>query len=656
MPWKLRAFALFVSSLLVAQVAAAGTCDKTYDNTYDLIQDAIFEQHGCTDAACHGAAAQGGLDLRAGVSYDNLIDKAPASVPADIIPGLARVTPGQKDLSLLWYNLAAATLPEEWQAPLRAMPLALPPLSVDELEAMRLWIDQGAPRNETVAGTGDLLNACLPPAKPIEIKPLDPPPAGTGVQLQMPRWYVDPHGEREICFISYFDITDQVPQEYLGPGGNTFRYFRNQIRQNPGSHHLIVSLYTGKTPIDDPIWGAFTCKGGPDEGKSCVPTDPNSCAGGGLCGSEPQTSVACTGFGPADAFQNSPQFSGAQKASSSINFPDGVYGEIPTKGIIVWNSHAFNLTDEPEPIDAWLNFEFANDQQRSADNIFDVSSIFKMSAAPFTADEVCAHHVMPKNARLFELSSHMHQRGARFRIFDGAFTCRGGSNDGQPCSPFGADSDFQTADLCAGAACEANAPPPLGDCDGDLVVSVSDLVTGANIALEKQPKSRCPSFDADGSGGVTVAELVSAVRAALSPSFADHEASLLYTNYVYDDPVVLRFDPPMEFPATKKTAARTLTYCAVYDNGFTDPSHVKKQSTSPIPPNGVPIGGPCRTPIGCTEGNVGAACSGSTAAERDASCDSSAGAGDGVCDACRLVGGFTTQDEMFVLLGLYYIQ
>ena len=47
-------------------------------------------------------------------------------------------------------------------------------------------------------------------------------------------------------------------------------------------------------------------------------------------------------------------------------------------------------------------------------------------------------------------------------------------------------------------------------------------------------------------------------------------------------------------------------------------------------------------------GNIGAVCAG---ADDDASCDSSAGAGDGWCDACEITSGLTSDDEMFVLLG-----
>ena len=47
-------------------------------------------------------------------------------------------------------------------------------------EARLEW--RPAPRTGTVPGTEPLLDACLPDAKPIVIKPLDPPVPGEGVQ------------------------------------------------------------------------------------------------------------------------------------------------------------------------------------------------------------------------------------------------------------------------------------------------------------------------------------------------------------------------------------------------------------------------------------------------------------------------------------------
>ena len=85
---------------------------------------------------------------------------------------------------------------------------------------------------------------------------------------------------------------------------------------------------------------------------------------------------------------------------------------------------------------------------------------------------------------------------------------------------------------------------------------------------------------------------------------------------------------------------RTLTYCALYDNGYTDPTEVKRRST--VPTNGAR----CK-PTSCAVGDVGAACS------NNAQCDSEPGKGDGACDACLLTFGVTTDDEMFVLAGSY---
>ena len=122
----------------------------------------------------------------------------------------------------------------------------------------------------------------------------------------------------------------------------------------------------------------------------------------------------------------------------------------------------------------------------------------------------------------------------------------------------------------------------------------------------------------------------------------------IYINYTYDDPLTKVFDPPLAFDAPS-SAGRTLTYCATYNNGVApdgspDPSSVRKRSVTPQ------NAGLCY-PLGCTQGQVGATCNGPT---DHASCDSSPGAGDGLCDACTITAGVSTEDEMFVLLGSYY--
>jgi hypothetical protein len=637
--------------------AGAQDCEQgEFDSTFELIQKAIFENKGCTESICHGSAAEGGLDLRAGGSYDNLVD-----VESQTVPGYSRVRAGRKDASLLWINLIAKTLPDQYTAPLRPMPLdPVPALSEDEVEAIRLWIERGAPRTGVVEGTAELLDACLPPPGPIEVKPLPPPAAGKGVQIRMPGWEMAADSEREICMASYYDVTDQVPEEFRGSGGTTLIFNRNEVRQSAGSHHLIVSGYTGAATPDDPNWGGFFCHGGEKDGQACPPTDLEFCGEGALCGTPVATSVACNAFGPGDTGLglSSSGVSGTQETSTLNKFAPGVYGEIPLKGMILWNHHAFNLTDAPTPMEAWLNFEFApvEEQLYPVRIIFNAGEIFKMNVPAFTAEEVCNNHQLPQGAHLYELSSHAHKRMKRWRTYFGRWQCNGGPADGSACSPLG--YDMESPDVCQGSPCEARQRPRTGDCNIDLAVTVDELLSAISIALGTVDINACHEADGDGDWDVSVDEVVTAVNAALggvpSRKKLDPEESLLYLSLVYNDPVVLRLEP--EIVMSGRGQDRWLTYCALYDNGYSDPEEVKQRATSPFPPIPVSaLGGPCRTPTGCTAGRVGAACSGRSETERNRSCDSEPGAGDGFCDACTLLGGVTTEDEMFILMGQFYV-
>jgi hypothetical protein len=648
--WKravgIAGMAAGIAAAVSARAVAA--CEQSFDGTFALMQSAIFERHGCTSAACHDATASGGLNLTAPVAYGNLVDAPVQSIAGR--PTLRRVTPGKKEDSLLWLNVAAGTLPGQWKAPLRPMPLGgLPPLTLDELEVIQLWIEHGAPRDGVVPGTGELLDACLPPPEPLETKPLDPPPPGTGVQLRAPRQVLAPHSEREVCFVTYYDFTDQVPAEYLGPDGTTFRYKRLDARQDPLSHHAVVIPYLGHTELHDPVWGPFTCGGGARDGQPCEPADVQSCGSDGVCASRPAPAVGCIGFGPGDAsigFGNDSLFN---TMAAGLGALPGVYAEAPLRGMLVWNSHAFNVTDSAGKLDIWVNLVFAapEEQLHPLQRFTDVFESFKLNVPAFGAQDLCARFVVPPGASIIELSSHNHKRGKRFQIWQGAYGCDGGPNAGGVCSPLGVESGLGVADPCPHARCVSKNLPRVGDCDGDEQVTVAELTRGVAIALGVQPAATCSPFDGNADGLVTVDEIVAAVEVALHPQ-RDPQQSLLYTSLTYADPVVVKLDPPLQLGgAGSSDAARTLTYCSLYDNGVIDAAAVKRRSTSPLPTAGFP-GGPCRLPTGCTAGRVGDACN------NDAACDTLPGSGDGDCDACPVVFGTTTEDEMFILLGAYF--
>jgi hypothetical protein len=666
----MKMFAGCVGAVLVLLSAGAAvggeSCETNYSGTFAAIQDLIFERYGCTSSICHGnGGMMGELDLSPGVAHQNLFNQ-----PSRTVEGATRVFPGERTRSLLYLNLAAKTLPTQFTAPLRAMPLdPQPAITFDELEAVRMWIEAGAPATGTVDGTQDRLNACLPPPKPIEIEPLPPPPAGEGAQIHMPRWIVEANSEHEVCYASYYDLTDQVPEEFRGPAGDTVRFKQTEIRQDPHSHHLIVNLYSGETPLTDAVWGGFKCRGGAADGQACDPTDPDACGADSTgCANDPLTSIACFGQPnlPGDAVTglDTAGFTAAQKAASTITLAPGVYNEIPLKGVIIWNSHAFNHTDEDAKLEAWINLHFAGpDEQRfPLRGIFEADPpiLFKMTVPPFTAEEVCQVYTLPRHAKLFELTSHMHQRGKRFRIFSGNWECNGGPNDGQACSPFGPDEEYQTTDLCAGRPCQARRPPKAGDCDRNLRISIDELLRGVNIVLGTATVDECPRFDMDEDGVVAITDLIAAVASAFESAMRDPDESLLYTNRIYNDPIVLTFDPPKLLGGESSVRAeRSLTYCAVYDNVLPpNEDKVKRQSTSPPTPFGVPdlFGGPCVTPTGCVTGKVGSPCSGETPEARNASCDTEGNPGSGLCDACVLKGGVTTEDEMFLLSGSFFVE
>ncbi len=48
----------------------------TFDSTFEAIQSVVFEQAGCANSLCHGAAKQGGLDLTPLNAYDSLMTVA----------------------------------------------------------------------------------------------------------------------------------------------------------------------------------------------------------------------------------------------------------------------------------------------------------------------------------------------------------------------------------------------------------------------------------------------------------------------------------------------------------------------------------------------------------------------------------------------------
>ena len=102
-------------------------------------------------------------------------------------------------------------------------------------------------------------------------------------------------------------------------------------------------------------------------------------------------------------------------------------------------------------------------------------------------------------------------------------------------------------------------------------------------------------------------------------------------------------EPPELYSGS--TNNRRFLYCSLYDNGSTPESPAVKRNSDPLAACAVNV-------RACMEGpNQGVLCGSENAASF---CETSGGAGDGECDACPLIGGVTTEDDMFIMLGFRY--
>lgn len=596
------AFLVFVSLLLASSLIGCGenassSSRKCNENTFAQIQT-IFDSRGCTSSTCHGQASEtaaGGLDLRAESAYENLINVAGQS--ADLV----HVFPGDEELSLLYLKLAAKTEDldlGELGVSGGPMPSTGDALSTDELALLKAWIRGGAPESGVVAGAADAVgcDASEVDISPNKIPPLPPPSRDEGVQLYSGAWSLGAESENEVCFVTYYDFSSEVPDEKKVPcpeshGGaerECFAYSSILIAQDPQSHHALVETYIPppeKPEQWDPTdasWQEWVCVGGEGDGQACDPLDLGGCGERSACATRPETSVACVGYphgppemaGIAGFFGDSSSRKNvafAQEPSLREEYPSGVYGVLPIKGYTIWNSHSFNLTTQATSIEQYMNFEFTDPSNQAylRQDLIVFDAIFAMGTIPpFESTEVCASYTVERGARLITLTSHTHQRGRDFRIWY----------------------------------------PPNGSC-------------------EAGPECTPPT---------------------------DREPD--YRSFVYDDPLTQRFgeDDVLAFDATGEDE-RTFLYCAIFDNGEEDPTTVRRHSQRPDTRTCefTEQAGGLVTQCGCEP--EARACFGGP--EEGMSCggDDAICGGGGVCDACPLGGGITTEEEMFALGGAYYV-
>lgn len=143
MPHRSVLFAGIVSLVVGLSISACehadpvGAGEDSVRPRLQSIQENVFSP-SCAVSGCHaGPSPQQGLNLSAGRAHENLVN-----VRSNERPALFRVAPGTPDSSYLIQKVEGrSSIVGE------RMPLGGKPLSQEEINALRIWIERGAPEN-----------------------------------------------------------------------------------------------------------------------------------------------------------------------------------------------------------------------------------------------------------------------------------------------------------------------------------------------------------------------------------------------------------------------------------------------------------------------------------------------------------------------------
>ena len=168
----------------------------------------------------------------------------------------------------------------------------------------------------------------------------------------MPRWERRRRASTEVCYASYYDFTDQVPEEYRGPNGTVALQDR---ADPPGSAQ--------PSPDRQPVR-----RHTPDRTTRCWGDVQVPRRGEGRPGLRPDRyrllrhrqrlrERRAARASPASARTNLPRRLRSRRQRQRLHrhagsgdhhqpTPPASTTRLPLKGMIIWNSHAFNTTDD----------------------------------------------------------------------------------------------------------------------------------------------------------------------------------------------------------------------------------------------------------------------------------------------------------------------
>lgn len=149
---------LLAGSVLTAALALAAGCggddSAAPDVPYSEVQS-VFDEYGCI--GCH-PGVNSSLDLRADVSYDNLV-----GIEALLDPTLHRVVAGDPSTSFLYLKLGGDPVTADIPGIGTRMPPRAPAIAEEDLATVRDWILGGAKNEDGETGGPEVATPGTPP-------------------------------------------------------------------------------------------------------------------------------------------------------------------------------------------------------------------------------------------------------------------------------------------------------------------------------------------------------------------------------------------------------------------------------------------------------------------------------------------------------------
>ena len=354
--------------------------------SFDLIQQKILTP-SCATSGCHSSEKdatffQHGLVLAQGVAYQNLVGVDPKNSEAKA-DGLKRVKAFASLESLLYHKLNTAASHHSGKQYGNPMPLGGVLLPDGQIEFVRRWIEAGAPKTGSVVAEVTLLDDKTVTGASFE--PLPVPAAGTGFQMAIPAFDIQPNFERELFTRR---MVGNVQDIYVN---------RYETKMRSGSHHFVAYDFDNKNLL------------------------PNLNDIRDLRNADNSLNILT-----ALSMSNHVYLAGSQAQYQDYVFPEGAALLIPAGASLDLNSHFVNKTTSVMKGEAQINLytvdfltvkHVVHTLNLSNTNLALPKNTRVTLTKPFTFD---------KPRKVLTLTSHMHKLGEKFVI-----KIKGGARDGE---------------------------------------------------------------------------------------------------------------------------------------------------------------------------------------------------------------------------------